>query len=100
MSSDPFGVCLQPECTDEESTKELPSFKDMAKQFISSAADVVGGVIDGTDILVTEHVYTNRITTCHGCEFFRKDDKRCTKCGCFMEAKTRFAKTNCPIGKW
>lgn len=100
MSNDPFGICLEPKCNDEDQPKELPSFKDMAKGFVNSAKDVLTGAIHGEGVLVTEEVYTTRLTLCNSCEFFRQEDKRCTQCGCFMEAKTRFKKTFCPVGKW
>jgi hypothetical protein len=100
MSSNPFGICLEPRCDDEEPQPELPSFKEMAKGFIGSAKDVLFGAFKGEDVIVTEEVYNTRINICNSCEFFRKDDKRCSKCGCFMEAKTRFKSTYCPIHKW
>ena len=100
MSHDPFGVCLEPKCTDDEPPNELPSLKDMAKGFLGSAKDVLVGAIQGEDVLVTEDVYNIRMSICNDCEFFRKEDKRCSQCGCFMEAKTRFKKTYCPIHKW
>lgn len=100
MSNDPFGVCLEPKCGDEEQPKELPSFTDMARGLLGSAKDIVGGVVHGEGLLVTEEIYTERMSMCNTCEFFRKEDKRCTQCGCFMEAKTRFKKTFCPVGKW
>lgn len=99
MSVDPFGVCLEPECHDS-STKELPSFSDMAKGFIGSAKDIITGVVQGEGLLVTEELHNHRLNICNGCEFFRLEDKRCSKCGCFMEAKSKFKKTYCPIGKW
>lgn len=100
MSNDPFGVCLEPTCNDEEPPKELPSLTNMAKGFLGSAKDVLSGAIQGDGVLVTEEVYTTRISLCNSCEFFRIEDRRCTQCGCFMEAKTRFKKTYCPVHKW
>lgn len=99
MSADPFGVCLEPKCEDE-TPPELPSFIDMAKGFFGSAKDVVDGALHGEGVLVEEEVYINRMNICKGCEFFRHTDSRCSQCGCFMEAKTRFIKTTCPVGKW
>lgn len=99
MSNDPFGVCLEPECHDETPPKELPSLTTMVKNFVGTAADVVVGAVQGEGVTVSEEVYQERMNICMGCEFFR-EDKRCTKCGCFMEAKTRFKKTFCPIHKW
>ena len=95
--SNPFGVCLEPECHDEP---KLPSLTDMAKGFIGSAKDVITGVVQGEGLLVTEELHNHRMNICGGCEFFRLEDKRCSKCGCFMEAKSKFIKTTCPIDKW
>lgn len=99
MSTDPFGVCLEPECKDEIQP-ELPPLKDMAKGFLGTAADVLVGAFQGENVVVSNEVYNTRMSICNTCEFFRKDDKRCSKCGCFMEAKTRFKRTFCPVGKW
>lgn len=99
MTHDPFGVCLEPQCNDDVEP-ELPPVKDMAKGFLGSAKDVLLGAFQGEHTLVTEEVYTTRMSICEACEFFRKSDKRCSKCGCFMEAKTRFKRTFCPIHKW
>lgn len=99
MSSNPFGVCLEPKCNDEKQP-ELPSLKEMAKGFIGTAKDVLIGAFQGENVLVTEEVYATRMSVCEGCEFFRKSDKRCGQCGCFMDAKSRFINASCPVGKW
>jgi hypothetical protein len=99
MSDDPFGICDEPECGDEEPPKELPSFKDMVKSLAGTAGDVARGVLDGEGLLVAEDIYNERINICNSCPFLT-ENKRCTKCGCFMEAKTRLKKTYCPIDKW
>lgn len=100
MSNDPFGICAEPKCDDTEPVKELPSFKDMVKSLAGTMKDVAGGVLHGEGLLVTEQIYNERMSVCNGCEFFRQEDKRCSQCGCFMEAKTRLKKTYCPIHKW
>jgi hypothetical protein len=41
-----------------------------------------------------------RLTTCEGCEFFIAADRRCQKCGCWMEVKAGFRAATCPEGKW
>lgn len=99
MSKDQFGVCLEPKCNDEPAP-ELPSIKDMTKGFVNSAIDVISGAVRGEGIMVTEEVYKTRMDICASCEFFRRDDKRCSQCGCFMETKTKFKQTYCPIHKW
>lgn len=63
---------------------------DMAKGLLKSAADLAtGGIADPTA----------RMEICQRCPFMG-DDKRCGKCGCFLPAKTRVAKSSCPIGLW
>lgn len=97
--NNPFGVCLEPKCNDAIEP-ELPPLKEMAKGFLGTAKDVLLGAFQGEDVLVTEEVYNARMNICKGCEFFRHSDNRCSQCGCFMEAKTRFKSTHCPIHKW
>lgn len=100
MSNDPFGICVEPKCADDTPTKDLPSFTDMLKNLADTAKDVASGVVHGEGVFVTEEIYIHRMNICNGCEFFRKEDKRCSQCGCFMEAKTRLKKAFCPTHKW
>ena len=37
---------------------------------------------------VSEEIREERYNTCKQCPFFLADSKRCSECGCFMEAKT------------
>jgi hypothetical protein len=41
-----------------------------------------------------------RLAVCNLCPAFRKNTKRCSKCGCFMQLKTTLRRAKCPIGKW
>lgn len=43
---------------------------------------------------------TARFNACLGCEHLLKATSQCTKCGCFMNLKTKLAAAKCPIGKW
>lgn len=52
---------------------------------------------------VTEEIRNERYDTCKGCPFFIEDSKRCSECGCFMEAKTWIGGDPdmlCPQKKW
>lgn len=82
----------------EETMKDADAVKQrieagplqMAKSVISAAGQLVsGGVTDPTE----------RMAICDKCPF-KGDDQRCGKCGCFLPAKTRVAKSSCPIGRW
>jgi hypothetical protein len=40
-----------------------------------------------------------RMNICKSCEHL-ENLRRCNKCGCFMDAKTMFMDSECPIEKW
>lgn len=77
---------------DEEAVKQRIQANpfEMAKSLVKSAADLAtGGTTDPSA----------RMEICNTCPF-KGDDQRCGKCGCFLPAKTRVAKSTCPIGRW
>lgn len=52
---------------------------------------------------VSAEIREERYNTCKACPFFIEDSKRCSECGCFMEAKTWIGgdpDTLCPKQKW
>lgn len=52
---------------------------------------------------VSAEIRKARYDTCKACPAFRKNDKRCSECGCFMEAKSWIAGDPdglCPLKKW
>ena len=52
---------------------------------------------------VSSEVREERYNTCKNCPAFNSDSKRCSECGCFMEAKTWVGgnpDTLCPLKKW
>lgn len=52
---------------------------------------------------VSTEVREERYSTCKGCAAFIEDSKRCSECGCFMEAKTWIGgdpDVLCPRQKW
>ena len=52
---------------------------------------------------VSKEVREERYDTCKACPFFLEDSKRCSDCGCFMEAKTWVGGDPdmlCPQKKW
>jgi hypothetical protein len=52
------------------------------------------------DSAVSEEEISRRIAICEACEHFRHSDRRCSKCGCYSNFKTRLRSQECPIGKW
>ena len=52
---------------------------------------------------VSAEIREERYDTCKSCPFFVEDSKRCSDCGCFMEAKTWVGgdpNMLCPQKKW
>ena len=48
---------------------------------------------------VSEEIATERMNICQDCKHLTIT-KQCTKCGCFMELKTKLKHAYCPIYKW
>jgi hypothetical protein len=49
--------------------------------------------------IVDSHIAIERISICNSCEHLT-GLRRCRMCGCFVDAKTKLADSNCPIKKW
>jgi hypothetical protein len=49
---------------------------------------------------VSQEVKRQRLGICSCCNHFNISLKTCSQCGCYMPAKTLFANTACPLGKW
>ena len=55
---------------------------------------------------VEARVAEQRLAVCRECEHLLKLPNalrvtgNCKKCGCFMDAKVKFAPASCPVGKW
>ena len=83
---------------ENENLESFPSLfqqaRNLAKQAWLSGVDVA----KGKPLLSTAEKAAERIKICNGCEFFKED--RCTKCGCFMNAKIHLESSRCPINKW
>jgi hypothetical protein len=75
---------------------QLPSKMQMAGNFIKSAAKhVANGMAH-----VTSEIQEQRLKICNECPFIVENNSRCAQCGCFLEVKTKWASSSCPIGKW
>jgi hypothetical protein len=49
---------------------------------------------------VSQEIKMQRLATCKKCTHYVSKLKTCTQCGCYVPAKTMFAKTTCPVGNW
>jgi len=69
----------------------------MARGLLKTAAAAV------TQGRVSKEIRDERYETCKECPFFVEKSKRCSDCGCFMEAKTWIKADKamlCPKDKW
>jgi hypothetical protein len=70
-------------------------------QMISGLIQTAGQAL--THGKVSEEIREERYDTCKACPHFIEDSKRCSECGCFMEAKTWVSGEPgllCPKKKW
>lgn len=83
---------------ENENLEKFPSLfqqaRNLAKQAWTSGIDVARG----KPLLATAEKAAARLEICKACEFLNGD--RCTKCGCFMNAKIHVESSGCPINKW
>ena len=50
--------------------------------------------------MVENIIHEKRMNICKSCPEFLSLTKQCSKCGCFMEIKTKMEQAICPLGKW
>lgn len=79
------------------SKKVRASTGQMAKGLLRTAGQAI---LHGK---VSAEIREERYQTCKGCPSFIEDSKRCSECGCFMQAKTWVGgdpDVLCPKRKW
>lgn len=88
--------------TETPPTEELslPSMTQMAKNVLGSLGRAVKSAATGQGVKVTQETAEARLAICRSCPFFRHADERCSKCGCYLAAKTYLRAEKCPVGKW
>jgi hypothetical protein len=78
----------------------LPPFKQMVQNVGQSVVRNVQSVVDGNPLNVSDDEKNRRLSICNSCEFYIKEQERCSKCGCYMAVKTYLKAESCPVGKW
>jgi hypothetical protein len=77
---------------------QMPPVTQLAKNVINQAIDTVKTAITTGQIFTLFEDLQNRLKVCNQCEFLI--EKRCQKCGCYMEYKAKLISAVCPIGLW
>jgi len=52
------------------------------------------------ETFVNKELKDKRYSICKSCDRFKKPNKICEMCLCFMPAKTKLVGAECPTGKW
>lgn len=89
------------------SEDKLPSKVEMGLNILKAGAKAVSHIIKEKEVPLTkEELQKLRLDICKSCPFVIKPKKknkgkhRCSKCGCYLEMKTRVKTEKCPKGKW
>ena len=94
-------IGMAPEVTPAEpEVPSLPSMLEMAKNAGGSLWRNTKAAVRGEKLKLTKEEAERRLDICRSCPFFRKDDERCSKCGCYLSSKTYLKAEHCPVGKW
>lgn len=71
----------------------------LARNFSLSILNVLKHAAKTGEIIAKREVIAERLEKCRICEF-RMTRDRCSKCGCFIVAKTGLEAEKCPDGQW
>lgn len=73
----------------------------MSSAFLQSLKDAKDKVKNKIKLVAVDvTVRTERLDTCNQCEQLIRSTNQCSKCGCFVSAKTWLASASCPLKKW
>lgn len=60
--------------------------------------DVLKDAVSGNLEFVDDTIAKQRAAICDGCDI--RLSRICTACGCFIDAKVKLTKSECPLDKW
>jgi hypothetical protein len=88
----------QIEMLQNESLDKFPTVFQQTRNLLKTGWDIAKGLANNRVLLVSAEVANARLSTCENCNFYK--EKRCIKCGCFMEQKVHLHASSCPLNKW
>ena len=88
--------------TEDNSKDQFPSidqqFNNLSKFVFEMSTDIFKE--GNLNVFVDDELKKERMNICRKCEFFSARQERCKKCGCWLDYKTKFSASTCPIDKW
>lgn len=86
----------------DNNQEEFPSVEkqigNLAKFAIEMVTDIA--TTHDLDVFASQDLQKERMDICNQCEHFAYRQKRCKKCGCWMEHKVKFTASECPDDRW
>jgi len=67
---------------------------------VKSVQEMIDDAIKHGAIRVPDEVKEERLSICSSCSYYDPEQERCKECGCWLQLKTSFAASECPIDKW
>lgn len=81
--------------------EQFPSIDKQINNLSKFIFEISNDVLDGNiNVFVDDDTKKERMEICRKCEFFSARQERCKKCGCWLDYKTKFTASTCPIDKW
>jgi len=88
-------IFICPKC-DNKKYVDGSDFLSRSKSFLGAAARHVQNGMASVSAAQKE----SRMSICRACEFFNNAKVTCSRCGCYLNIKTKWASESCPEGKW
>ena len=76
-----------------------PPLSSQLRSFVGAVAAECGSALAGNPP-ATDAQKAARLAACEACEFFTPTDRRCSKCGCWVDVKAGFLTQTCPQARW
>lgn len=76
--------------------KEEVGVFQKAVNFVKSISRYVASGL----VRVDDATLVQRLSICESCDRFKRENRTCLECGCYMDIKASWASEECPLKKW
>ncbi len=90
-------------CDDRLDRPAMPSASALARNLMTAVAGEAAAVLAGAPPLQANEA-RRRLAICRACPSglhrLERGHDRCSRCGCYLAAKTAWRSQSCPVGHW
>lgn len=83
-----------------ENLSQYPSIFQMGRDLVKQGWMSAVSMSRGHPLMTSPATASARLEICEACEFFKAEEGRCLKCGCYMRAKVHLESAACPMSYW